>query len=774
MKPSGVQLIMAMVPPGRQTRSISSAVCWWCGANMAPTTERTTSNSPSRNGSASTSASTHSTRTPAACAPPQARAAGRRGALARREELRGQVGGDDGGARPGGGDRRVARARRDVEHRAGARDAGRVDDDRAELRDELGGHAGVVTPRPHRPVLVLQGSIRRIGPVHTGAGHVRPPGVVDTDPASAGTVGAPSSERHGPPGRTKIFAILGLTTARGYGQQMLRVRLVGTVAVDRDGSPVPLPPVVVRLLAYLAVRPGAHPREALAARFWPDTDEPGGRASLRSAVWTLRRAVGDDALVATRSTLGLAPDTVSVDLHEIATLAARGDLVEAVALCGGEALPDIDEDWALEARAEHRARHAALLDQLAESAEAAGDVAGAVRWSRLRSALDPLDEPAHVTLMRRLAAAGDRAGGVVVARDLADRLHGELGLRPGPATRAALAQLLGPVAPPAQRGAAAGRRLPMFGRSAELSLLMRAWAGARDGAGRVVLVTGEAGIGKTRLISEVAQRVSGTGARVAVGAGVDVGGEARWAVWQELPRELGAGVPVPPEGAAWPAELGRLAPDLAAALGRRGAPAPIAAPELERLRIFDAVLRLVEWAAQGRPVLVVAEDVHRADRASLALCAHIGRRLAELPVLFLLTRRDHPARPDADALLADLAGRGVPVDEVELGPLSEAELHAVTRSIALFPDDAVQRVVAAAEGNPLLAVERAKALAAGDTALPATLRAAVRAALGPLPAPARDLADALAVAGRPLAPREIEALAPADRVSAEGQVLQTG
>ena len=68
------------------------------------------------------------------------------------------------------------------------------------------------------------------------------------------------------------------------------------------------------------------------------------------------------------------------------------------------------------------------------------------------------------------------------------------------------------------------------------------------------------------------------------------------------------------------------------------------APELERLRLFDAVLRLVEWAAR-RPVLLVAEDTHRADRASLALCAHIGRRIAGLPVLFVLTRRDRRPSP---------------------------------------------------------------------------------------------------------------------------------
>ena len=228
-----------------------------------------------------------------------------------------------------------------------------------------------------------------------------------------------------------------------------------------------------------------------------------------------------------------------------------------------------------------------------------------------------------------------------------------------------------------------------------------------------MLVTGEAGIGKTRLVGELARRADNAGARVAVGAGVDVGGEAPLQLWEELARALASVVPRPPEPLGWPAELGRLAPDLARALGRQGTPPLVAAPELERLRIFDAVLRLVEWAAAGRPVLLVAEDVHRADRASLALSAHIGRRLAALPVLFVLTRRDRPARSDADALLADLASRGVEVTEVELGPLSGGAVAEAVRTVAALPDAAVERVVAAADGNPLLAVESARAAAAG-------------------------------------------------------------
>ena len=199
----------------------------------------------------------------------------------------------------------------------------------------------------------------------------------------------------------------------------------------------------------------------------------------------------------------------------------------------------------------------------------------------------------------------------------------------------------------------------------------------------------------------------------------------------------------------------------------------MSSPELERLRLFDAVLRLVEWAAAA-PVVLVAEDVHRADPASMQLCAHIGRRLAARPVLFVLTRRDKPDRPAADALLADLASRGVEVAELDLGPLSAVELAAVARSVAELTDHAVEQVVRAADGNPLLAVESARALAAGRSAPPQNLRAAVRAATGALARPARELAEVLAAAGRELSAAELAALPLANRDAAEEAVLDTG
>ena len=529
---------------------------------------------------------------------------------------------------------------------------------------------------------------------------------------------------------------------------MLSVQLLGEIAVERDGVRVPLSALHLRLFAFLALHPGPHNRDALAARFWPDSPHP--RASLRTAVWTLRQSLGPDAVVASRTAVALGPVVRDLDDPDR----------------DGEPCPGLEDDWAETARAAHLRHRIDCFDALIAATD---DPPTAVALAARRCALTPLDEPAHRTLIERLAAAGDRAGALLAGRRLATKLQAELGVGLAPATTALLATLRTPASAPDR---ATGRRRPLFGRSRDLTALTAAWTATRDGrGGRVVVITGEAGIGKTRLVAELARRARDGGARVAIGAGVDVGGEAPLAVWQELAAALVAVVPPPPAAAAWPVELGRLAPELAVALGVRTRAPTVAAPELERLRLFDAVLRLVEWAAR-RPVLLVAEDTHRADRASLALCAHIGRRLANLPVLFVLTRRDRPTRSDVDALLVDLAGRGLDVTEIELGPLQPGEVAEVARSIAALPHSLLDQVVALADGNPLLAVESARALAAGRTAPPSSLRALVRAALGALPDSARKLAEAVAVTGRPLSATEIGALAA--EAEAERRVVDTG
>ena len=169
---------------------------------------------------------------------------------------------------------------------------------------------------------------------------------------------------------------------------MLRVRLLGELQAEADGEPIAMPPGrrAWALLAWLALHPGEHARGSVAARFWPDVLDSSARASLRSALWELRRALGDDdALAAGRDRIALRCET---DLAAFDAFVAAGRLEEAVALHRGPLLADLDDDWVLEARDEHAERLGAALARLAAAAYRPADAVG---WARRRLALDPLD-----------------------------------------------------------------------------------------------------------------------------------------------------------------------------------------------------------------------------------------------------------------------------------------------------------------------------------------------------------------------------------------------
>src|SRR4051794_38394791 len=159
---------------------------------------------------------------------------------------------------------------------------------------------------------------------------------------------------------------------------MLRVHVIGALRIELDRATV-APPANRRewsLLAWLALNPGRHLRSEVAARFWPDVLDTSARASLRSAVWALRRGLGPAAephLLTSRDELGLLEaDGLWVDARACAELLDADRLAEAVALGDGQLLAGFDDDWVAEARAAHRARLAGALERLAAAADAAG------------------------------------------------------------------------------------------------------------------------------------------------------------------------------------------------------------------------------------------------------------------------------------------------------------------------------------------------------------------------------------------------------------------
>jgi DNA-binding SARP family transcriptional activator len=560
---------------------------------------------------------------------------------------------------------------------------------------------------------------------------------------------------------------------------VLRVRLLGALEVELDGAVVDSPPSQRpwAVFAYLALAPRPVSRVELASRFWPDVLDQSARSSLRSAVWTLRRQLGD-WLVADRERVGLrAGANLWVDAREFERLAAGAAPEAALELCRGELLEGMVDEWALAARERHRERLIALLERFAHECEARGEVRDAIEWTRRQVQIDHFDEEAHRRLISRLDAVGDRAGALSTYRTLTERLRRELGVATSAQTRALIERIrtdvpsLGDI--PA--ATAAPGILALVGREQELAELERVWRVASHGSGAAAVVRGEAGIGKTRLATELRLRSSAQGGLAAESAALDLGGSAPLSLWAELIRELLPALTAPPAESAWPEELAVLVSELPAHFARGVMRSTVVAPDLQRTRLFEAVVALLSWAANERPVLLVLEDVHTADRLSLELAGYVARRLAGLRIMMLLTRRELPQSVDADRLEHALRSRGLLACELVLAPLASAPVAALVRSAARLGDADVQRVVERVEGNPLLAVETARALGRGlgDEVAP-NLRGSARATLAPLAGDVRRLVELAAVAARALEPVELGQLGLPDQDEAASQALETG
>ncbi len=561
---------------------------------------------------------------------------------------------------------------------------------------------------------------------------------------------------------------------------MLRARLFGGLAVEVGGRLVAdVPGMKPRaLLAYLLMRPGPQSRARLAGLFWPDVLETSARASLRSALWTVRAALeaagGGAYLVADRGAAGLDPGLPrSIDAEEAERLLAAGDrasLEGAVDLAGSPFLPEIADDWAVEAQDAWRERLVGALERLAELSEADGDLPAAIEWTRRALRQDRLREAGHRALIRRLAQAGERAQAMAAYRRCRDVLAAELGVPPSAETRA-LAEGLrsGAAAPPTAAPAAAQAppapvparppaRDPLRGREAELAALRTALDSAAAGRGAVAALAGPAGIGKSRLAAELVDGAAAAGARTASGAALDLEGGPPYGAWSEALRQLVRSTPPPPAESRWAADLALLCPAAEEAWAREAAVA--ATPDLERLRIFDAVVEALAWSARDAPTVVLLEDLHRADPASLALLGHVGRRLGDLRALVVVTLRRTPEGGTERALDA-VRRREAALVEVELAPLGEGAIAAIVGDAASgLGAEQAARVARAAGGNPLIARESARAAAAGR-APEEGLRESARAALAGLSGAGRDLVALAAAAGRPLSPGEpVEILGP--------------
>jgi DNA-binding SARP family transcriptional activator/Tfp pilus assembly protein PilF len=528
------------------------------------------------------------------------------------------------------------------------------------------------------------------------------------------------------------------------------VRVLGEIGIDVDGVAIALPDSMraVALLGWLAIHTGSCNRSEIASALWPDVTDSAARNSMRTALWALRRALGqhaDAALDTSRNRIGLR--NVDVDVARFDELAADDCFDEALTMSSGELLAGLDDEWAILARESHRDKVIALLREQSDKAAANGDWPLAIERARHAADLNPLSETCARLLMRRYDEAGDCSLALAVYARIVDRLRHELKIAPADETW----QLAEKIRSRQQRQqrkmhASSGlRRLaatPLVGRDSELQSLGTAWRSARSGAGGIAVVRGEAGIGKTRLVAELTELAGHTGGLIALGTTSTIGCPPYWP-WAELGSALLRGLGGVPDGEPFTTALAPLLPTLI----QPAAPGP---PDFEQARITEGLLDLLAYAAAHAPVLAVLEDMHGCDEASAAVLARACRRVQTLPVLLLWTRRNRPLPPalaDAEqqarhcaALLAD----------VDLKALTHPEIAEIARNAGVVGNDAIGTVVVSADGNALLAVEVSRTIARGDAALAEGLRSTVRAARSHLPTSSRALCEVMAVAGRAL------------------------
>lgn len=289
-----------------------------------------------------------------------------------------------------------------------------------------------------------------------------------------------------------------------------------------------------------------------------------------------------------------------------------------------------------------------------------------------------------------------------------------------------------------------------MGRETERALLRAELEAALRGAGRLVLLVGEPGIGKTRTASALAAEARERGASAVWGRCHErEGAPVYWPVVQALASYAAAAPGAPAE------EIAAVLPLLRAP---EAAPAPDGPPERARFELFDRVTRALAAAARARPLLLAIDDLHWADVGSLLLLEFLARELGTLPLLLVATLRDLEPQDDAKraALLAAVVRLGTSV------PLAGLERPAVEQLLAdrlghAPGDDVVERVLGVTEGNPFFVIELAHLLAARGPgsaadgplgAIPPGVQELLRQRLEPLATPSLRLLEAAAVVGR--------------------------
>ncbi|HSI93941.1 MAG TPA: BTAD domain-containing putative transcriptional regulator, partial [Jiangellaceae bacterium] len=512
---------------------------------------------------------------------------------------------------------------------------------------------------------------------------------------------------------------------------MLEVVLLGEFRVRSDGQLLTgmHTPRTQALIGYLAVHHG-HPqaRQRVAGLFWPESTEAQARTNLRRELHHVRSCLPDPDAVLAADQLSVwwrddAPARTDVAEFEVAAHQAEsahrsGDIeafvrsaAAAVAVYGGDLLPGLYDDWVLDERDRLRRLCVSLLDRLVATVDAA-DTDAAVAYARRRVELEPLEEVGHRTLITLLARTGDRGAALQAYHRCVSVLERELDTEPSEATTELYAGLVGAgIDTRAEAVVAMPRhRSPFVGRDEELGVVRAAWAETASGGvsapARLVVIGGEAGIGKSRLAEELLADVRRSGGLVARARCFAGERSLPLAPVSEWLRSDACRPAIERLRPAWRAEVARLVPELGterAVDGRAGAQP---GDSWQRHRFFEGLVRAV--FAVDRPMALLLDDLQWCDLDTLTwleLCFHLE---SDTPLMVVATMRAEEVRDNAEvvATLSRLRAAGTVVD-VEMGPLAEGETVALARHVLGTGMDrpSAARLQALTGGFPLFVIE---------------------------------------------------------------------
>ncbi len=468
------------------------------------------------------------------------------------------------------------------------------------------------------------------------------------------------------------------------GKHTCTVLLFGSPQIARDGLPVRLDTrKALALLAVLAVSEARTARDELAALVWPEADANSARGTLRRTLSTLKRAIGSDSLSVDRQAIGLNSDRLEVDVTRfsslLATARAHGHrltqechsclpvLRKAIQLHRGDFLAGFSirdapefEDWQVTRCEAYRRELAAALEGASRTLAAQGDLDGATAFAERLLALDSLNETAHQLLMRIYSQAGDRPAAIRQYKECLRLLHEELAVAPVEETVRLFESIANgdgvssQISPSATRPVSpSSSQLPLVGREAEWETLASVFDRISAGP-EVVVVEGEAGIGKTRLLEDLLELARARGAVILSSRCYE--GEANLA-YAPLMQFLRRAVDFLDKSgrlgeimATDLAEVGRLVPDL----NTHGAD-PLASTDTgpvsraaAQTHFLDAVCRVLLACGLGSRLLITVDDLQWADEASLDWLAYLIRRLTGRRVGVIFAWRSHE-RPMPEA-----------------------------------------------------------------------------------------------------------------------------